>query len=102
MAAPILTGALWTFGIRHLLSDPFCPWQNERIERFFGTMKERINHVLRVWYNHIRPHQGSTGLTPAEAWIGRTSSQPPRFFSAWKRASLALGHGILAGFGRPT
>lgn len=109
-SSPLLTGALWALGVRHQLSDPFCPWQNGRMERFFGTMKERIHRwweeagipsevqrdldVLRVWYNHIRPHQGLAGLTPAQAWIGRTGSQPLRFFSAW--------NGILAGFGRPT
>jgi transposase InsO family protein len=45
-SSPILTGALWTLGIRHQRTDPFCPWQNGRIERFFGTFKERI---LRWW-----------------------------------------------------
>lgn len=109
-SSPILTGALWTLGIRHQRTDPFCPWQNGRIERFFGTFKERILHwweeagvpcelqpdldVFRTWYNHVRPHQGLGGLTPAEAWAGRKSHKPLRYFSAWT--------GILAGFGRPT
>jgi transposase InsO family protein len=109
-SSPILTGALWTLGIRHQRTDPFCPWQNGRIERFFGTFKERILRwwedaglpsevqpdldVLRTWYNHVRPHQGLGGLTPAEAWAGRRSLKPLRYFSAW--------NGILAGFGRPT
>lgn len=63
-----------------------APWQNGRIERFFGTFKERIREwiaaggdteklyqeldVFRCWYNHIRPHQGIDGLTPSEAWDG--------------------------------
>jgi hypothetical protein len=27
--------------IKHQLSDIGCPWQNGRIERFFGTLKEK-------------------------------------------------------------
>ena len=108
-SSPVLTGALRLLGIRQHLSDPFCPWQNGRIERFFGTFKERILKwweeagipndvqpdldVFRVWYHHMRPHQGLAGLRPAEAWSGRISTGPVRFFSAW--------NGILAGFGRP-
>jgi len=109
-SSPILTTALWTLGIRHQRTDPFCPWQNGRIERFFGTFKERILRwweeagvpnevqpdldVLRTWYNHVRPHQGLGGVTPAEAWAGQRSLCPLRYFSAW--------NGTLAGFGRPT
>jgi transposase InsO family protein len=50
------------------------------MERYHGTFKER-NKVMRglkitdtatldgqrVYYNHIRPHQGLNGKTPAEA-----------------------------------
>ena len=109
-SSPLLPAALWTLGIRHKRTDPFCPWQNGRIERFFGTFKERILRwweeagipaevqpdldVLRVWYNHVRPHQGLAGRTPAEAWSGRASAKPLRYFSAW--------NAVLAGFGRPT
>ena len=53
---------------------------NNRIERLHGTMRER-NKVMRaikkpdspfiegqrIYYNHIRPHQGLNGKTPAEA-----------------------------------
>ncbi len=108
--SPLFTGALWTLGVRHQRTDPFCPWQNGRIERFFGTFKERILKwwaeaaipdavqpdldTIRTWYNHVRPHQGLAGLTPAEAWRGSANKGPLRFFSAW--------NGILAGFGRPT
>ena len=109
-ASPLFTGSLWMLGIRHQRTDPFCPWQNGRIERFFGTFKERILKwwaeagvpsevqpdldTVRTWYNHARPHQGLAGLTPAEAWSGSANRGPLRFFSAWS--------GILAGFGRPT
>ena len=53
---------------------------NNRIERFHGTVRER-NKVMRgikkpnsaiiegqrIYYNHIRPHQALNGKTPAEA-----------------------------------
>ena len=34
--------ALWLLGIRKQTTDPFCPWQNGRIERLFRTLKERL------------------------------------------------------------
>lgn len=30
-------------GIRHQRSDPGCPWQNGRIERLFGTLKQKLD-----------------------------------------------------------
>lgn len=71
-------------GIRHQRTDPGCPWQNGRIERLFGTLKQKLDQwhapnfvqlkcdleIFRYWYNHIRPHQNLSGKTPAEAWIG--------------------------------
>ena len=69
-------------GIRQQRSDPGRPWQNGRIERLFGTLKERLNHwevagfealnvslgEFRFFYNHVRPHQHLQGWTPAEVW----------------------------------
>jgi transposase-like protein/DNA-directed RNA polymerase subunit M/transcription elongation factor TFIIS len=53
---------------------------NNRMERYHGTLKERTKvmralkntdtSVLdgqRIYYNHIRPHQGLNGKTPAQA-----------------------------------
>lgn len=85
-------------GIRHQRTDPGCPWQNGRIERLFGTLKQKLDQriylpllpgeglrvreqfmreqlnrdldTFRYWYNHIRPHQNLDGKTPAEAWSG--------------------------------
>jgi putative transposase len=94
--------ALFWLGIRHQRTEPMAPWQNGRIERFFGTFKRKIRawiaeggnveklyqelDVYRCWYNHIRPHQNLDGLTPAEAWDGldepRSNGQP-RFFEEW-------------------
>jgi transposase InsO family protein len=94
-------------GVRHQRIDPGCPWQNGRVERFFGTLKKKLdpwsvdslaelNGALgqfRLWYNHIRPHQALEGRTPAEVWAGETVI--PRFrkeywFEAWD--------GLLQGF----
>lgn len=30
-------------GISHQRSDPGCPWQNGRIERLFGTLKQKLD-----------------------------------------------------------
>ncbi len=71
-------------GIRHQRTTPGCPWQNGRIERLFGTLKNKLdqwqmpdmamlNHDLLIfshWYNHVRPHQNLGGQTPYEAWHG--------------------------------
>ena len=93
--------ALWCVGIRHQLIEPRCPWQNGRIERFFGTLKQKLDqwtvdnreqlvaslHLFRVWYNHVRPHQHLQSMTPAEAWEGvDIQKQPPKYtirFDEW-------------------
>lgn len=100
--------ALWTLGIRHQRTDPHCPWQNGRVERFFGTLKERLDRWqvdslnqlalaladFSAWYNHMRPHQHLGGRTPAEAWTGidpyATAPKSVSYFSAWD--------GMLTGF----
>lgn len=97
-------------GVRHQRIDRGCPWQNGRIERFFGTLKWCLLRVqfdsasaldgllgeFGHWYNHIRPHQSLGGLTPVEAWQGvdvfhmRTPPKEIRFYQAWD--------GLLRGF----
>jgi len=73
---------LWLLGIQHQRTEVACPWQNGRIERFFGTFKqsisqltvssqEQLNKLLpeyQFWYNHMRLHQNLGNKTPAEAW----------------------------------
>jgi len=73
--------ALFLLGIRHQRIDLHCPWQNGRVERFFGTLKEKLDQLavesldatnaalgeFRFFYNHVRPHQNLSGRTPAEA-----------------------------------
>lgn len=110
---PIFTSRLfrfgvWLIGIRYQLADKGCPWQNGRIERFFGTLKEKLDQwqvngpeqlggalvQFRFWYNHIRPHQNLDGKTPAEVWRGADifAKEPKKeyWFEAWD--------GLLTGF----
>jgi len=97
---------LFLLGIRHQRSDVACPWQNGRIERFFGTLKERMNQLevgsfdclqealieYRFWYNFVRPHQSLDGKTPAEAWGMKRKwfGRKEYWFEAWD--------GLLKGF----
>lgn len=100
--------ALFLLGIRHQTTDLHCPWQNGRVERFFGTLKEMLDQLavtsfdalntalgeFRFFYNHVRPHQNLGGATPAEAWAG-VNPHTARFkqeywFEAWD--------GLLAGY----
>ncbi len=78
-----------------------CPWMNGRIERLFGSLKQKLDQLqvdsraalvelmaeFRTWYNHVRPHQNLGGVTPAEAWSGVDPyAQAPRqaiWFEAW-------------------
>ena len=95
-------------GIRHQRTDPGCHWQNGRIERLFGTLKQKLDQwavagieqlnidltTFRYWYNHVRPHQNLNGQTPAEAWngIGLYAKSPKQehWFETWD--------GLLAGY----
>lgn len=97
---------LWFLGIRHQTTDTHCPWQNGRIERFFGTFKAKVRQILiedaarldeqlttfRWWYNQVRPHQNLKGRTPAEVWLDK---QPPQA-RHWHYVSL--WNGVLTGF----
>jgi transposase InsO family protein len=93
--------ALFLLGIRHQRIEPHCPWQNGRVERFFGTLNRKLdclaadsidalNRALgdfRFFYNHVRPHQSLDGATPAEAWAGiAPNAAAPKgeyWFEAW-------------------
>ena len=93
--------ALIMLGIRHQRIDLHCPWQNGRVERFFGTLKEKLDQLaldafdgldqalgeFRFFYNHVRPHQNLCGRTPAEAWAGidpfTTQHRGEYWFEAW-------------------
>lgn len=93
--------ALLLLGIRHRRIDAHCPWQNGRIERFFGTLKRKLDRLavgsgdalnralgeFRFFYNHVRPHRNLDGATPAEAWAGvnphATRVTAEYWFDAW-------------------
>ncbi|MDD5385118.1 MAG: integrase core domain-containing protein [Gallionella sp.] len=111
-------------GIRHQRTDPGCPWQNGRIERFFGTLKQTLDQTIysplplagegqgervremvrkqlnrdldtfRYWYNRIRPHQNLNGQTPAEAWNGIDPYAKPPTQEHWFEA----WDGLLMGY----
>ncbi|MDO8311443.1 MAG: integrase core domain-containing protein [Sideroxyarcus sp.] len=106
--SPAFGNALEQLGIRHQRTDPGCPWQNGRIERLFGTLKEKLDKWIVTgieqlntdlttfvhWYNHVRPHQNLDGRTPAEAWDDINPYTKPlkqeRWFEAWE--------GLLSGY----
>lgn len=84
LKSKLMRFGLALLGIRLQVISPFCPWQNGRIERFFGTFKAAIRKVVvigskdlavklmefRTYYNHARSHQHLNGRTPAEVWCG--------------------------------
>jgi len=93
---------LWLLDIKHQNTEKCCPWQNGRIERFFGTLKERLKcyviqnqqtlaqdlAAFRTWFNHVRPHQYLDGKTPAEVWNKRlpNSDGEHYYFNQWQGA----------------
>ena len=94
----LMKAALRCLGIHLQTTALHCPWQNGRMERFFGTLKRTLDRIaiedgddlrvklveFRAWYNHARPHQHLDGHTPAEVWSGRPkSTKRPRFVSIW-------------------
>lgn len=76
---------LWFIGIKHQRIDKNSPWQNGRIERFFGTFKSSLSLLpdtksqdlyylsqsFTWWYNHIRPHMNLDYRTPADVYTQR-------------------------------
>jgi transposase InsO family protein len=99
----IFTSRLFRFvliclGVQHQRIEPYMPWQNGRIERFFGTFKTAIRQIVlppvdtlqtaldefRLFYNHIRTHTAIGGRTPAEAWSKtRKPHTAPIWFTTW-------------------
>jgi putative transposase len=74
--------ALQAANIRHQRIALHSPWQNGRIERLFGTLKQQLNQIhiqsaeqlqslldeFKHWYNTIRLHQHLAYQTPQEVW----------------------------------
>jgi len=107
------TSRLFHFGlallrIEHRRSRPGRPWENGRIERLFGTLKEKLDQLVicdlmglqqalgefQFWYNGVRTHQHLDGWTPWEMWHGvdpyRHSPKTITLFSAWD--GLLMGY----------
>ncbi len=75
-------------GIRLQTTALHGPRQNGRVERFFGTLKRKLDRIavvdghdlrgrlveFQAWYNHARPHQHLDGHMPIEVWSGRAKS----------------------------
>ena len=87
----LMRASLRLLGISQQFTELGCPWQNGRIERLFGTLKQKLNQIgiadfgqlqqsmleFQWWYNHVRPHQHLHGWTPAEAWLGMDAWRTP-------------------------
>jgi len=100
----LITLSLKLLSIKHQTTDVACPWQNGRIERCFGSFKQKwrlanlsktlnfqteLSHY-QIWYNSIRPHSNLDGRTPAEVYQNTTSKGNPVRASAW--------NGVLTGY----
>jgi len=80
---------LQALGILLRRGPPCQPWHNGRIERLFGTLKQSLRRLqldtacavqaalneFNAFYNQVRPHQALAGLTPQEAWQGKTLAE---------------------------
>jgi putative transposase len=60
---------LRVLGIQHQTTDLHCPWMNGRVERFFGTLKERLNH----WRVPDREAEWPGGRHPSAQELPQTS-----------------------------
>jgi putative transposase len=109
-AGRVFSVGLRLLGIGPQRIDLHCPWQNGRVERFFGTLKQKLRQCAIAdgllldqflacfgrWYNELRPHQNLGGAPPLEAWQGvdpfHAPGQPKAvdFMESWD--------GLLAGF----
>ena len=99
---------LWLLGIKQQTTDIAHPWQNGKVERFFGSLKQKLNQwettsfeelshslqLFRFWYNHVRPHDYLDGWTPAEQWRDKKGTPyEAQWFEAWS--------GLLSGYYLP-
>ena len=106
---------LWLLGIRRQTTQIASPWQNGKIERLFGTMKQAFEGLgfrdkagfpttrglqealkeFRFFYNHIRLHQNLNYNTPANAWEDKPISTSKKAKEIFYYEGL---YGNVAGF----
>jgi len=81
----VFAGYLKQVGIRHIVSAPYHPQTNGKIERYHRTLKTQVKLVVYEtpsaleraladfvdYYNHRRYHEGIDNVTPADAYFGR-------------------------------
>ena len=79
---------LWLLDIKRQTTQIASPWQNGKIDRLFGTMKESFTDLVfpttqsledglkefRFFYNHVRIHQNLDYNTPANVWDSKPMS----------------------------
>jgi putative transposase len=111
--SPTFSTALQSANIRHQRINLHSPWQNGRIERLFGTLKQQLNQIqiqsaqqlqslldqFKHWYNTVRLHQHLAYQTPQEVWQQQKQQQqqqqqaqtsvkpvtqaPPKWWKGW-------------------
>lgn len=89
--------SLALLAIKKQTTDIACPWQNGRIERCFGTFKQKwqhgmLNHcddlqttlnIYQTWYNVIRTHSHLDDKTPAEVFTNKAAKGDAIFVTGW-------------------
>lgn len=106
----LLAAVLAWVKVQHI--ELSCPWQNGRLERFFGTLKQHLKAIefsdasalqnlldeFMVWYNEVRPHQHLGGATPMDAWRRIDfNKDTPRSFQWWTGWGGLLSDPMLRG-----
>ncbi|MCO7227589.1 integrase core domain-containing protein [Pleionea sp. CnH1-48] len=96
----LMTTAFTLLNIKHQRTKVAAPWQNGKVERFFGTLKSKTrtllfdnqNHLnnelntFRFWYNHVRTHDYLDGKTPTQCWDSTKHSnrEKAQWFDKWR------------------